>query len=246
MIMQRLSPLARGTHELRAKYSDLPRFIPAGAGNTSSYCVTLPMNEVYPRWRGEHPQVRKASLTRDGLSPLARGTRRRYISRFFPARFIPAGAGNTPPIAVAYESNAVYPRWRGEHVFRLSGHFVHSGLSPLARGTRGYMELNRMWVRFIPAGAGNTDIQRTVKPQFMVYPRWRGEHKTRNFYSSLDPGLSPLARGTHRCERAEKKAQRFIPAGAGNTSPFPAPEPSLPVYPRWRGEHGVGYLLVVT
>ena len=45
-----------------------------------------------------------------------------------------------------------------------------------------------------------------------VYPRWRGEHLTKDLYSSDGSGLSPLARGT------------LISA-------------SRTVYPRWRGEH---------
>ncbi|HBA6818015.1 TPA: hypothetical protein J1W43_001649 [Escherichia coli] len=72
-----------------------------------------------------------------------------------------------------------------------------SGLSPLARGTRGNLrftlsqcpvyprwrgehignakKVTITW-RFIPAGAGNT---RSVPPRHAagpVYPRWRGEH----------------------------------------------------------------------
>ncbi|ENE50637.1 hypothetical protein ECP03022939_2730 [Escherichia coli P0302293.9] len=41
-----------------------------------------------------------------GLSPLARGTR---------LRFIPAGAGNTLRRSAFFASRSVYPRWRGEH-----------------------------------------------------------------------------------------------------------------------------------
>ncbi|EMW47296.1 hypothetical protein EC2864350_2925 [Escherichia coli 2864350] len=32
---------------------------------------------------------------------------------------------------------------------------------------------------------------------------------------------------------------RFIPAGAGNTAPEHLPQCDTPVYPRWRGEHGL-------
>ena len=55
--------------------------------------------------------------------------------------------------------------------------------------------------------------------------------------ASSAPGLSPLARGTlTRCYPVPF-FQRFIPAGAGNTS-LSATLPALAtVYPRWRGEH---------
>ena len=70
-----------------------------------------------------------------------------------------------------------------------------------------------------------------------VYPRWRGEH-----LFSLDPvavgiGLSPLARGTLQIVRREVRINRFIPAGAGNTSRVMWFYSLIAVYPRWRGEH---------
>ncbi len=70
-----------------------------------------------------------------------------------------------------------------------------------------------------------------------VYPRWRGEHcGSVNGISGVS-GLSPLARGTRVHDTAEPQAARFIPAGAGNTSPGAHVAVADAVYPRWRGEH---------
>ena len=50
-------------------------------------------------------------------------------------------------------------------------------------------------------------------------------------------GLSPLARGTPNIIQGINNYRRFIPAGAGNTLLWLRYWKSLPVYPRWRGEH---------
>ncbi len=50
----------------------------------------------------------------------------------------------------------VYPRWRGEHALFVVAAGACSGLSPLARGTLNCAIGNRVKIRFIPAGAGNT------------------------------------------------------------------------------------------
>ncbi len=50
-------------------------------------------------------------------------------------------------------------------------------------------------------------------------------------------GLSPLARGTLRPDLPAFQITRFIPAGAGNTTPRPDGRDNQSVYPRWRGEH---------
>ncbi|ALP96692.1 hypothetical protein FORC20_0915 [Salmonella enterica subsp. enterica serovar Typhimurium] len=54
--------------------------------------------------------------------------------------------------------NPVYPRWRGEHCCRGRVSFDKSGLSPLARGTRVQVFGVYLLARFIPAGAGNTNL----------------------------------------------------------------------------------------
>ncbi len=90
-----LSPLARGTLILVAHADPVPRFIPAGAGNTIRTLPMILLKAVYPRWRGEHTIVRFNNNDRSGLSPLARGTLPAGAAYRALCRFIPAGAGNT-------------------------------------------------------------------------------------------------------------------------------------------------------
>ena len=94
-----------------------------------------------------------------------------------------------------------------------------------------------MFNRFIPAGAGNTLSGKSTSRNGAVYPRWRGEHAINHFDLVVDFGLSPLARGTLRRDLLVAVAERFIPAGAGNTHSTSVTLEIDPVYPRWRGEH---------
>ncbi len=97
--------------------------------------------------------------------------------------------------------------------------------------------------RFIPAGAGNTAPLKICTKAIAVYPRWRGEHYFCNAQRYSRIGLSPLARGTLYYNRWTRYGARFIPAGAGNTWRPSSFKASMPVYPRWRGEHGVFFIL---
>ncbi|EIH02260.1 hypothetical protein EC50588_3093 [Escherichia coli 5.0588] len=161
------------------------------------------------------------------------------------ARFIPAGAGNTLPLSALLARNTVYPRWRGEHRSSHYFPFFFDGLSPLARGTRRQRIVRLPLHRFIPAGAGNTSTLSITTDREPVYPRWRGEHWQNKHRGTRGAGLSPLARGTPGVERQMTEKERFIPAGAGNTSPLLTPGKSAAVYPRWRGEHSKHNLLLI-
>ncbi len=191
-----LSPLARGTHDQVPENAGCTRFIPAGAGNTSALYGGTSRQSVYPRWRGEHGAVGIGRAGGHGLSPLARGTQRRFASHYARQRFIPAGAGNTILTPRFQNPVPVYPRWRGEHNSDSRGRNRQSGLSPLARGTRFEDHAHGYPVRFIPAGAGNTATRSMSARLRTVYPRWRGEHEPVMCCQSLSAGLSPLARGT--------------------------------------------------
>ena len=178
---------------------------------------------VYPRWRGEHVHTQTITESQNGLSPLARGTPEEARERLQATRFIPAGAGNTFLSALFITLSTVYPRWRGEHSRQHVVRNHDSGLSPLARGTRLTDMIGPRQRRFIPAGAGNTNLQLGKNGFCAVYPRWRGEHRPRTGRRPGSCGLSPLARGT-RCRRGLwHLLHRFIPAGAGNTVCAPAP-----------------------
>ena len=113
------------------------------------------------------------------------------------------------------------------------------GLSPLTRGTHMNVGSDRVFTRFIPAGAGNTVLDHFKFTIDSVYPRWRGEHSDRNTNQNQYNGLSPLARGTHSPIIPRTKNRRFIPAGAGNTTWRIFATPARTVYPRWRGEHSL-------
>ena len=151
---------------------------------------------VYPRWRGELFCALAFCWLSRGLSPLARGTLCRCQHCWRVIRFIPAGAGNTVPRIISLSSSTVYPRWRGEHSASLMPIIGLGGLSPLARGTRRQRIVRLPLHRFIPAGAGNTNMGSAVNEIKTVYPRWRGEHRRGLTSRPSQTGLSPLARGT--------------------------------------------------
>ena len=75
-----------------------------------------------------------------------------------------------------------------------------------------------MVMRFIPAGAGNTQAEYWTPRGETVHPRWRGEHALLRRSTGRTLGSSPLARGTHFDLLIREPYHRFIPAGAGNTN----------------------------
>ena len=190
------------------------RFIPAGAGNTS----IVPRTSVQCS-AGSSPQARGTLIEH---CP-AKATVNRRLNRF-----IPAGAGNTMALAVWGHGDdvAVHPRRRGEHriLDRQSPIPESNGSSPQARGTPPVRMVGFLWIygsspqargtrvitifshpagtslRFIPAGAGNTESRRIRRRSAMIN------------------GSSPQARGTLQFpSRFCRRRRRFIPAGAGNT-----------------------------
>ena len=191
---------------------------------------------VYPRWRGELDLQDDITEQVNGLSPLARGTRRYAMFSDARNRFIPAGAGNSAGLVPGPNIRPVYPRWRGELISNDLKTLIRIGLSPLARGTLFTVRRRKGRFRFIPAGAGNSSGLSPQCRSRSVYPRWRGELVRRSSWDGCIIGLSPLARGTLITEPCQTVSSRFIPAGAGNSHARRGRLQPTSVYPRWRGE----------
>ena len=199
------SPRARGTRPGARSRCSTSRFIPAGAGNTAPLIAWIASPTVHPRGRGEHGRAHSKILQKRGSSPRARGTRGGRQLNNSTWRFIPAGAGNTVTQHQTPPLQTVHPRGRGEHVGVESLPGFVRGSSPRARGTRRQRQRTLRALRFIPAGAGNTQPRRAVPPSRPVHPRGRGEH---DFYQP-NPckayGSSPRARGTRQCVRCGRR-----------------------------------------
>jgi len=151
-------------------------------------------------------------------------------------RFIPAYAGNSPPMPGPRRARPVHPRVRGELRKRgpLGGGVA--GSSPRTRGT--LCRACRLGAdgRFIPAYAGNSLARARRSRRQTVHPRVRGELAAVPFGVLLPDGSSPRTRGTRERARWPRCPNRFIPAYAGNSTRCLAPSPAMAVHPRVRGE----------
>ena len=176
------------------------------------------MSTVHPRRRGEHLYRAPSITSIYGSSPQARGTRHHRPRMRRSSRFIPAGAGNTSRHWPNARNTAVHPRRRGEHSLSQGQLRTRDGSSPQARGTRRGAIPAILWIRFIPAGAGNTMASHRFAHASSVHPRRRGEHVPCVMQAVPNDGSSPQARGTLVHDVSADDSRRFIPAGAGNTA----------------------------
>ena len=105
------------------------------------------------------------------------------------------------------------------------------------RGTRAGRVRPHHVNRFIPACAGNTELDRLVDTPAAVHPRLCGEHAWRPPRVLRLDGSSPPVRGTPKAAAETALTERFIPACAGNTCDRAVEPRGAPVHPRLCGEH---------
>ncbi len=211
------SPRGRGTQSGAGFGVGGRRFIPAWAGNTSAFSVTLVPYTVHPRVGGEHFRPEHRYRVELGSSPRGRGTPAAEKGRKNERRFIPAWAGNTDSGLWFLAETSVHPRVGGEHCRSRGKTENRRGSSPRGRGTRMESLTNGSTYRFIPAWAGNTSGAVSAGCCRSVHPRVGGEHERGGRRREGDSGSSPRGRGTRARPGSAAFRRRFIPAWAGNT-----------------------------
>ena len=213
-----LSPLARGNRHIgNLRWFD-QGLSPLARGNLQFLLFRHRCQGSIPARAGEPVVVFQISKRVGGLSPLARGNQGRE-------RHLRVQRGSIPARA-------------GEPARELLHQLLAQGLSPLARGNRVYLPDLDVIGGSIPARAGEPSrrLERsrgawvyprsrgepmaTIEPldSKRVYPRSRGGTSPTHFIWGRGRGLSPLARGNPRLDRAQVAVGGSIPARAGEPS----------------------------
>ncbi len=154
------------------------------------------LRPVHPRIRGEHGGQSPGNLQGVGSSPHTRGTSKLTRERMNTIRFIPAYAGNIYCGVASFLTLTVHPRIRGEHCYILFYLCFYFGSSPHTRGTYPHTQYQKEADRFIPAYAGNIQLEHDLGLTKSVHPRIRGEHRSLSIGGKCSSGSSPHTRGT--------------------------------------------------
>ncbi len=230
-----LSPLARGNHARGSKQRHAAGPIPARAGQPKILSRQREPIWAYPRSRGATMAPGPGTVSRAGLSPLARGNPIIQAMTVTCRRPIPARAGQPPVEFIHRNGIGAYPRSRGA-TYRSTGSAPHlRGLSPLARGNR---KDSRMYWKVtgpIPARAGQPVAASRCRTPRRAYPRSRGATHGEVSVCMARPGLSPLARGNRIDARVFGVDLGPIPARAGQPTMRTSSLPATGAYPRSRG-----------
>ena len=154
-----------------------------------------------------------------------------------PEGLIPAHAGKTERAGDARHDHAAHPRSRGENAGVNSPILHASGSSPLTRGKPGFLTIDEVRARLIPAHAGKTCSPPPPSRSTRAHPRSRGENWRPSGSTPQRAGSSPLTRGKRAVCPPVLDRGRLIPAHAGKTF-FSRFVPFLTrAHPRSRGEN---------
>ena len=152
-------------------------------------------------------------------------------------RLIPAHAGKTYPKCPCPIGGRAHPRSRGENPTFAAKSPICAGSSPLTRGKRDRRNCQRLPIRLIPAHAGKTVVDELGHLPCAAHPRSRGENQVSNLMPDSLEGSSPLTRGKLGGNELVGVLSRLIPAHAGKTFIWSAPDLKTAAHPRSRGEN---------
>ena len=211
------SPLMRGIPTSKLATLNVPRIIPAHAGNTTKFENGKLIMEDHPRSCGEYLDIDDLPVYLQGSSPLMRGILNRETVSQYESRIIPAHAGNTTQRPVDLIIFQDHPRSCGEYQAGAQAVRRIRGSSPLMRGIHIFSAQVDDIYRIIPAHAGNTRCVQSEIHFDTDHPRSCGEY----FFTF----------------NSEKNGLRIIPAHAGNTPSRISPVRSSKDHPRSCGEY---------
>ena len=190
-----LSPRGRGKRGYASGQSDMPRSIPAWAGETTHNTKPSVFSPVYPRVGGGNSARTLACGVGAGLSPRGRGKRPLVAYGLYRPRSIPAWAGETLPSRGQSQRATVYPRVGGGNLRDSLLIETMKGLSPRGRGKRRAGTPSAYRARSIPAWAGETKMLQGALIHAGVYPRVGGGNSSASMSAATLLGLSPRGRG---------------------------------------------------
>ena len=231
------SPLTRGKLPPRSARGRRRGLIPAHAGKTCFRRSVWRRGPAHPRSRGENLFSPFSLATRAGSSPLTRGKRPGCARSRMARRLIPAHAGKTRPIFLYRTPMRAHPRSRGENASFCGRRRLSRGSSPLTRGKPCSMCRRASSVGLIPAHAGKTHAKPGYPKTAEAHPRSRGENTTTAAHPASTGGSSPLTRGKPALTAFAPATPRLIPAHAGKTFIWSAPDLKTAAHPRSRGEN---------
>ena len=133
-------------------------------------------------------------------------------------RIIPADAGSTFIDSKYAFSTQDHPRGCGEHWSIDNLRLVCQGSSPRMRGAQDLDDIDKHDLRIIPADAGSTGTDDTLKKINEDHPRGCGEHGHQGSPLGACQGSSPRMRGAHMLAFDFFVRPRIIPADAGSTT----------------------------
>ncbi len=213
-----LSPRVRGSLGDRDLARGRDRSIPACAGEPRPPSAGGPTPPVYPRVCGGARWINPIPTSNAGLSPRVRGSLGGLHQHLVTLRSIPACAGEPARRLSTFCSGEVYPRVCGGAVnVRLPGQ-PGKGLSPRVRGSPSGLDQPSVYVRSIPACAGEPQAPSASRSLKGVYPRVCGGAFGSDSGIHRSSGLSPRVRGSPHRSRVFANLVRSIPACAGEPS----------------------------
>ena len=166
-----------------------------------------------------------------------RGTRDCELQTAERVGIIPAYAGNTSQPRQSPSKPRDHPRVCGEHTGHLAAIILIRGSSPRMRGTLPCLGASHVGRGIIPAYAGNTGLNDSLRGITGDHPRVCGEHFSTPRLSFRREGSSPRMRGTRVETLCFSAFFGIIPAYAGNTEAVRARLETVRDHPRVCGEH---------